>query len=289
MSSFLAFIILKCFKIEIIDGNSQSNSTRRCVNFDVALYYCGRCAQGSVTIESSDTESESEETKPKPKNKASGPFKPEVRKKMEALLRTLTATRADVGRAMAHALENAEWSDEVGAVSSSARCACETCFQQISDMIVMSIMLPTTPNPRKIARLYLTSDILANSSNTLPSAWKYRSAFEDKLLPVFEHLNQVYQSFPGRMKADAFKRQITNVLAHWEALLIFTPSVLEEYNKRLLSGGAPEEDLEGAPIQDSEMIEEAKPVKAGFRNIKASRAEDLDGAPMDEDLDGEAM
>jgi hypothetical protein len=66
-----------------------------------------------MTIDSSATESESEETKPRPKAKAKGPFNKTVRRKMEALLRGLTMTRADIGRAMAHAMENAEWSDEV--------------------------------------------------------------------------------------------------------------------------------------------------------------------------------
>jgi U2-associated protein SR140 len=159
-------------------------------------------------------------------------------------------------------------------------------------MIVMSIMLPTTPNQLKIARLYLLSDILANSSNALPGAWKYRSAFEEKLLHVFDHFNLVIQSFPGRMKAEAFRRQIVNVLNHWEALLVFTPSVLAEYTKRLMTGGQAAEDLEGAPMEDADMVEAApKPVKAGFRNIKAPRpeGEELDGAPMEEDLDGEMI
>lgn len=68
---------------------------------------------GPTDVDSSETESETED-KPKPKpKKAKGPFKKHVRMKMEALLRSLTSTRESVGRAMAHALENAEWSDEV--------------------------------------------------------------------------------------------------------------------------------------------------------------------------------
>lgn len=95
---------------------------------------------------------------------------------------------------------------------------------QVTDLIVMSLMLPTTPIPRKLARLYALSDILANSSAPVSSAWKYRGIIENKLGPVFDHLNLVYQSFPGRIKANAFKQQIMAVVDLWETMLIFTPA-----------------------------------------------------------------
>lgn len=95
---------------------------------------------------------------------------------------------------------------------------------QVTDLIIMSMMLPATPIPRKLARLYALSDILANSSAPVSSAWKYRGIIENKLPPVFDHFNQIYQSFPGRMKANAFKQQIMVVVDLWETMLIFTPT-----------------------------------------------------------------
>lgn len=74
-----------------------------------------------------------------------------------------------------------------------------------------------------MARLYVISDILANSSAPLPSAWKFRAAFETRLNEVFDHLNQIYQSFPGRMRAEAFKKQVMGVVNLWETMLIFSP------------------------------------------------------------------
>lgn len=181
---------------------------------------------------------------------------------------------------------------------------------QISDMVVMSLMLPDTPIARKIARLHLLSDILANSSAPVSSAWKYRSAFESKLVPVFDHLNTIYQAFPGRMKADGFRRQVMAVVNLWETMLIFTPAgkpssarerhlvltlqlVIEDLTTRLVVG-ASVDDLEGVPMQEEELLapvaEAARP-RAGFKSIKTA-VDEFDGAPMSvdgADVDGVAM
>lgn len=65
--------------------------------------------------------------------------------------------------------------------------------------------------PRKIARLHLVSDILHNSATSIPNAWVYRSTLEVKLPAVFDHLGEIYLSFPGRMKAEQFRMQVINV------------------------------------------------------------------------------
>lgn len=82
---------------------------------------------------------------------------------------------------------------------------------QVVDILVASLTLDSTPVPRKIARLSLISDILHNSSASIPNAWVYRSTFERKLPQVFDHLGDIYLSFPGRMKAEQFKMQVVNV------------------------------------------------------------------------------
>lgn len=83
---------------------------------------------------------------------------------------------------------------------------------QIVDLLVCSLTIDETPVPRKVARLHLVSDILHNSSSSLPNAWVYRSIFESKLPAVFDHLGDVYNSFPGRIKAEQFRTQIEKVL-----------------------------------------------------------------------------
>lgn len=172
---------------------------------------------------------------------------------------------------MAFAIERAEAADD------------------ICDIIISSLMLPMTPVPRKLARLHLVADILANSSAPVPSAWKYRSAFEPKLGAVFDHLNDIYKTFPGRMKANVFKNQIMAVINIWEAMLVFTPSVIEGFTKRLNEGrGAGEGDFdeEGEPIDDGEpLIAEATngSTMRGFMPIAGSKTGeiDVDGAAID--------
>lgn len=99
--------------------------------------------------------------------------------------------------------------------------------------------------PVKVARLYLISDILSNSACPLPNAvgtpfslplpslslpsqsvpclttvfvqsqWKYRDVFEARLVPVFDHFGELYQSFKaqaGRLSAETFRGQAAAVL-----------------------------------------------------------------------------
>lgn len=84
-------------------------------------------------------------------------------------------------------------------------------FLQVVEILIASLVLEATPVPRKIARLHLVSDILHNSAASLPNAWAYRAALETRLPAVFDHLGDIYLSFPGRMKAEQFKMQVINV------------------------------------------------------------------------------
>lgn len=85
------------------------------------------------------------------------------------------------------------------------------CLYQIVDLLVDSLTLDATPVPRKVARLHLCSDILHNASASLPNAWVYRSVMQARLPRVFDHLGEIHRSFPGRIKAEQFRVQISNV------------------------------------------------------------------------------
>lgn len=163
-------------------------------------------------------------------------------------------------------------------------------------------MIPSTPIPRKIARLHTISDILHNSAAPVPNAWKYRQAFETRLPQVFEHLGQVLVSFPGRIKAEGFRMQVMSVIDCWENWLVLSPMSLEKLVQALNSGSKAgtsnsdvaereqvateaDEDLDGEAIEDGNVAKDVAP-----------NAEDVDGEAMDmgtdeeeEDLDGEAL
>ena len=93
--------------------------------------------------------------------------------------------------------------------------------------------MEATAVPRKVARLHLICDILHNSAAAVPSAWKYRQEFQARLGIVFDHLANIYHSFPGRITADLFKKQITTIVDIWEDWIVFPPDFTLELRKRL--------------------------------------------------------
>jgi U2-associated protein SR140 len=50
-----------------------------------------------------------------------------------------------------------------------------------------------------VARLFLASDILHNSTAPVRNASRYRARLEDALPAIFESMQQTYRSAPGRM------------------------------------------------------------------------------------------
>ena len=64
---------------------------------------------------------------------------------------------------------------------------------------------------------------------------------------MFDHLANIYHSFPGRITADLFKKQITTVVDIWEDWIVFAPEFTLELRTR----------LEGAVIRPEITMEEA--------------------------------
>ncbi|KAK7005694.1 hypothetical protein R3P38DRAFT_3039045 [Favolaschia claudopus] len=193
-----------------------------------------------------------------------------ARKRFEAMLRALSGKRGEMARCMAFSLEHAEAAHEV------------------ADIIIASLLVDGTPVPRKVARLHLICDILHNSAASVPSAWKFRQEFQARLGVVFDHMANIYHSFPGRITADIFKKQITAVVDIWEDWIVFPPDFTTELRLR----------LEGTSVEDErksqERSEPAKadtaPVPSRFKTSTFQLATaPVDLTPTDADLDGEAL
>ncbi|PVZ96769.1 hypothetical protein BB558_007301 [Smittium angustum] len=118
-------------------------------------------------------------------------------------LRKLDMTRGSIARTMVFAIERAEASD------------------QIAEIITKYKFDSTTDKKSMIARLYLVSDILNNSSAPVSNAWKLRQSFEKKLEAFFEVFVTSYREIDARLKAEQFRRSVLTVLAIWESLLVF--------------------------------------------------------------------
>ncbi|MGH0145673.1 UNVERIFIED_CONTAM: hypothetical protein FKN15_015308 [Acipenser sinensis] len=175
-----------------------------------------------------------------------GSLKEEQRDKLEEVLRALSPRKNDIGDAMVFCLNHAEAAEE------------------IVECIAESLSILKTPLPKKIARLYLVSDVLYNSSAKVTNASYYRKYFESKLCQIFSDLNATYRSIQGHLQSEHFK-----------------PAPVGDID------GAPiEEELDGAPLDDVDgMPIDGVPIDGMPIDGVPIDGMPIDGAPID-DLDG---
>ncbi len=187
---------------------------------------------------------------------------------------------------------------------------------QVADIIISSLVVDGTPVPRKVARLHLICDILHNSAAPLPMAWKFRQEFQSRLGLVFDHLSTIYHSFPGRITAETFKKQITSIVDIWEDWIVFPPEYTAELRARLEGAAVKQEATpteqpasevqEAAPafvskfktsaFRPADMVEPVEPDQADDgepmdegSDVDGKPVDDVDGDPIDADVDGAPM
>lgn len=175
--------------------------------------YVALLTQGYASLYSTDSE-EAQETEAARRTRQAtlGSL---ARRRLFSMLRSLTPRRERIARCMALALANAHAAEAVAAV------------------LVDSLLVPSTPIPRKVARLYVVSDILHNSAASVPNAWRFRDAFLPHLYRVFSHLSAVVHAYAGRIKAEAVQRQFLAVLDCWDTWLVYPPSMIQELRELL--------------------------------------------------------
>ncbi|KYM80169.1 hypothetical protein ALC53_09263, partial [Atta colombica] len=192
------------------------------------------------------------------------------RDRLEDLLRNISPERIKVAEAMVFCIEHAEAAEE------------------ICDCISESLSILQTPVNKKIARLYLISDILHNCGVKVTNATIYRKAFETRLLDIFNEVHQAYKQFDSRLKAEGFKVRVMRMFRAWEDWAVYPRDFLVKLQNTflglvLMDEPEPEndEDIDGAPLSD----------------VDGDGTEDLDGVPLDgaallkvdEDIDGVPM
>ncbi|KAJ0059542.1 hypothetical protein NL108_001900 [Boleophthalmus pectinirostris] len=221
-----------------------------------------------------DEEEEEEEGSKK------GCLKEDERDKLEEMLRGLTPRRGDVGEAMLFCLNHAEAAEE------------------IVECIAESLSILKTPLPKKIARLYLVSDVLYNSSAKVANASYYRKYFESKLCQIFSDLNATYKTIQGHLQSENFKQRVMSCFRAWEEWAVYPDPFLiklqniflglvnlssEKETAALLPESEAADDVDGAPIVDyMDTVEDVDGMPIDGAPIDGAP---LDGAPLD-DLDG---
>lgn len=126
----------------------------------------------------------------------------------DGLLRDLTSERASIRGAMGFALDHSDESNH------------------IVDLLTESICSVNETIPKRIARLFLCSDILYNSSAPVRNASSYRTLFQSQLNRIFESLHTTYAAIDGRITANAMKEKVTTVVRVWQAWSLFPVSLL---------------------------------------------------------------
>uniref|UniRef100_A0A8C9ZW28 U2 snRNP-associated SURP motif-containing protein n=1 Tax=Sander lucioperca TaxID=283035 RepID=A0A8C9ZW28_SANLU len=200
-----------------------------------------------------------------------GCLKEEERDKLEEMLRGLTPRRGDVAEAMLFCLSHAEAAEE------------------IVECVTESLSILKTPLPKKIARLYLVSDVLYNSSAKVSNASYYRKYFETKLCQIFADLNATYKTIQGHLQSENFKQRVMACFRAWEDWAVYPDPFLIKLQNIFLGlvnlSAEPAEDIDGAPIVeyvDGALLEDVDGVPIDAGPIDGAP---IDGAPLD-DLDG---
>jgi len=247
--------------------------------------------QGYNSVYSTDSAEESEKEKSR-----KGHLGKLAKRRFEAMLRALSGRRGELARCMAFSLEHADAAAEV--MSPVISYLFVSYSFQVVDIIVSSLLLDSTPVPRKVARLYLICDILHNSAVTIPNAWKFRQEFQSRLGLVFDHLSTIYHSFPGRITAESFKAQILAVVEVWEDWIVFPAETTSEWRGRLDGSMERQETEEQDHTETKTMERPAETFTSKFKTsafkpaeeVTEGTAEDIDGEPIpSEDLDGEPL
>ncbi|KAG8963701.1 hypothetical protein FRC03_002673 [Tulasnella sp. 419] len=166
--------------------------------------------EGDMSVYSTDSGEESERERTR-----KGTLGRIAKRRFETMLRSMTGRRGEIARCMAFSLEHAD------------------AVEDVADIITSSICVTNTPVPRKVARLHVICDILHNGAATIPNVWKFRQEFQLRLPDVFDHLSTIYHSFPGRITAETFKKQIVSVVEIWEDWIVFPHEFTTELRNRL--------------------------------------------------------
>ncbi|XP_068186468.1 U2 snRNP-associated SURP motif-containing protein [Antennarius striatus] len=220
-----------------------------------------------------------------------GQLRTEHRQRLETLLRELTPSREYIANAMLYCLDRADAAEEVvGHITES--------FSSLQ-----------TPLQKKIATLYLVSDVLHNSCAKVAGASYYRKFFESKLMQIFGDLNVAHKNIQARLQAEQFKQRVMSCFRAWEDWAIYPgPYLIHLQNIFLGYVKAVDEqtvtterlssDVDGAPMDGTPLdglpldrvhVDDIDGCPMGWDPLDSVAIDDIDGVPLGattDDIDG---
>ncbi|OCL12760.1 hypothetical protein AOQ84DRAFT_352365 [Glonium stellatum] len=166
------------------------------------------------------------------------------------------------------------------------------------------------PSSSKLIALYLISDILsASSTSGVRHAWRYRQLFENSLKQrkVFESLGRLDRDMEwGRLKAEKWKRSVSNVLALWEGWCVFGQDsqshFMEVFANPPLTQAEKDAAIRLAAEEAAAKKKASSASKVKWKKVEVKRQQftrpsssrdtrsaNANGNQMDEDIDGEPI
>ncbi|GFS97980.1 hypothetical protein NPIL_585381, partial [Nephila pilipes] len=227
---------------------------------------------------------------PRPMEPKKGSLSDSQRDKFEDLLRHITPEKYKIAETMIYCIDHAEAAEE------------------IIECVGEAIAIPEAPLYKKIARLYLISDILHNCSVKVANASYFRKGFQNKLPDIFKDLNEIFHSIEGRLRAEQFKQRVVSCFRAWEDWAIYPSEFLiklqnlflgliplsREANEDSNSYQATQvpipdaelpsgDDIDGVPLSSDDI--DGVPLDVPLSEDR----DDIDGVPLNDDLDGQPL
>jgi len=189
----------------------------------------------------------------------------EDRDQLEDMLRSLTPRQKQVGDLMVFCMDHSNHAEE------------------IVECIVESCCILETPLTKKIARVYLISDILHNSSAKVAKASFFRKHFESKLEQVMVALHKCHKQIQSRMRSEQFKQKVLMCFRVWDDWAVYPDKYLIHLQNTFLGlvkiFGDDESEIDGIPTTAATDDESANPVAMDDRFDDS-----VDGVPLDNDV-----
>eukprot|EP01028_Stygiella_incarcerata_P004358 TRINITY_DN194_c0_g1_i1.p1 TRINITY_DN194_c0_g1~~TRINITY_DN194_c0_g1_i1.p1 ORF type:complete len:668 (-),score=204.53 TRINITY_DN194_c0_g1_i1:50-2053(-) len=101
------------------------------------------------------------------------------------------------------------------------------CAAEIVDILVQSLSIDDTPLKKKLARLYLVSDILFNATSAIQGSLVFRDLLHKNLLSIFDAIARALQKAPGRVSQRIFSASMRGVLETWKNWRIFPEEMID--------------------------------------------------------------
>ncbi|KYB29903.1 U2 snRNP-associated SURP motif-containing protein-like Protein [Tribolium castaneum] len=203
------------------------------------------------------------------------------RDRLEDLIRSLTPERSKIGEAMVFCIEHSDAAEEV------------------VECITESLSNSSTLITKKIARLYLVSDILHNCGVKVNNASYYRKAFESKLVDIMTEVKKSYDKLEGRLQAEGCKLRVLRILQALDDSIYHKDYVnklrtvflgIKEPVREPKEDPAVESniDIDGDPLQDQPETDDDVPMD-GATLLKSAMKRYKNTTISNDDIDGKEI